>query len=168
MPNRRTVITGAAAAALLAGGGAYLALNRRAPAAEGDYPVSLSPAEWRERLTEQEYYILREAGTEPPYSSPLDDFWEAGTYLCAGCENPVYPSDTKYDSGTGWSSFWAPLSEEAIGTSVDYKLVYPRTEVHCARCGGHLGHIFDDGPSPTGRRHCLNGAALDFVAAGEA
>ncbi|WGH79401.1 peptide-methionine (R)-S-oxide reductase MsrB [Jannaschia ovalis] len=164
MPTRRAILIGGAATALVAGGG-YLVVNRRTPAGGGTYPVTLTPEEWRDRLTAEEFAILREAKTERPYSSPLDDFWEAGTYNCAGCANPVYPSDTKFDSGTGWPSFWAPLSEEAIGTSMDYKLVYPRVEVHCANCGGHLGHVFDDGPSPTGKRHCLNGVALDFVAA---
>ena len=128
------------------------------------FPLKLSDAEWRKRLTRAEYYVLREEGTERPYSSPLDKEKRAGTFACAGCATPLYSSKTKYDSGTGWPSFWQAMPG-AVGTSTDYKLGYPRTEVHCATCGGHLGHIFNDGPRPTGKRHCINGAAMDFVAA---
>lgn len=128
------------------------------------YPVSLTEAQWRKRLTKQEFAVLRQEATERPYSSPLLKENRAGTFACAGCDNRLYSSKTKYDSGTGWPSFYAALPG-AVGTARDFKLGYPRTEVHCARCGGHLGHIFDDGPKPTGKRHCINGAALDFVAA---
>ena len=128
------------------------------------YPVSLSEEQWRKKLTKAEFYILRQEGTERPYTSPLLKEQRAGTFACAGCANKVYPSKTKYDSKTGWPSFWQALPN-AVGTSRDFKLGLPRTEVHCARCGGHLGHIFNDGPQPTGQRHCINGAALDFQAA---
>ncbi|AIT80200.1 peptide-methionine (R)-S-oxide reductase MsrB [Novosphingobium pentaromativorans] len=125
------------------------------------YPVSYSEAEWRKRLTREQFHILREAGTERPYSSPLNDEHRKGTFVCAADGNPLFSSATKFDSGTGWPSFWKPLAG-AVGTSTDYKLGYPRTEVHCAKCGGHLGHVFDDGPKPTGKRYCMNGAAMKF------
>ncbi|ROU02489.1 peptide-methionine (R)-S-oxide reductase MsrB [Histidinibacterium lentulum] len=162
MPRRRTFLTAGAAAALVAATGGLAWRAGRAEAAPGDFPLSLTEAEWRTRLTEEEFRVLRDHGTERPYSSPLDAETREGLYACAGCGQEVYSSEAKYDSGTGWPSFWAPLSEEAIGTSTDYKLIYPRTEVHCSNCGGHLGHIFDDGPPPTGKRHCLNGVALEF------
>nr|WP_067675555.1 peptide-methionine (R)-S-oxide reductase MsrB [Tsuneonella dongtanensis] len=131
------------------------------PAEAKSWPKGLSDAQWKAKLTKNQYWILREAGTERPFSHPLDKEKRAGTFLCAGCANELYSSTTKYDSGTGWPSFWKPLPG-AIATDTDYKIGYPRTEVLCADCGGHLGHVFDDGPKPTGKRYCMNGGAMTF------
>jgi len=126
-----------------------------------DFRVSYGEAEWRRRLTPAQFAVLREEDTERPFSSPLDKEKRAGTFLCAGCDNELYASSTKFDSGTGWPSFYRPLPG-AVGTRTDYKLGYPRREVHCADCGGHLGHVFNDGPRPTGLRYCMNGLAMKF------
>ena len=134
------------------------------PAQAKAYPVSYSDAEWRRRLGPAVYEVLRHEHTEPPFSSPLDHEKRSGTFLCAGCNNELYSSRTKFDSGTGWPSFYRPLSG-AVGTSNDFKLGYPRKEVHCADCGGHLGHVFNDGPQPTGLRYCMDGVALKFIPA---
>ena len=130
--------------------------------AQQRYRVNYSETEWRRRLTAEEFRILREEGTERSFTSPLNDEKRDGTFVCAGCGNALYSSSTKYDSRTGWPSFWRAIDSGAVGYSTDYKLGYPRREVHCADCGGHLGHVFDDGPPPTGKRHCINGVAMDF------
>jgi peptide-methionine (R)-S-oxide reductase len=145
------------------GGMAALAAKGRARAAEA-FRVAHSDAEWRRLLTPAQYRVLRQAGTEAPESSPLDHQFGAGRYLCAGCALPLFSSATKFDSGTGWPSFYAPL-KDAVATATDTSMSMVRTEVHCAQCGGHLGHVFDDGPEPTGLRYCMNGVALDFVPA---
>jgi peptide-methionine (R)-S-oxide reductase len=131
------------------------------PAEAKAFRVSHTDAEWRSRLTPAQYRVLREEDTERPYSSPLDREKRAGTFVCAGCGNELFASTTKFDSGTGWPSFYRPLTG-AVGTKTDLKIGYPRTEVHCADCGGHLGHVFRDGPRPTGLRYCMNGLAMEF------
>jgi peptide-methionine (R)-S-oxide reductase len=125
------------------------------------FPVHFTDAEWKKRLTPKQYYILRQKGTEKPFSSPLLNEHRKGTFICAADGNPLYSSATKFDSGTGWPSFWQPLPG-AVQTSSDWETGYPRTEVHCSRCGGHLGHVFDDGPKPTGKRYCMDGDAMLF------
>lgn len=130
-----------------------------------DFEICRSEAEWRARLTQDEYLVLREEETEQPYTSPLNEETRPGTYQCRGCDLPVYGADAKYDSETGWPSFFESLPN-AVETKEDRKFIFQvRTEVHCRRCGSHLGHIFDDGPEPTGKRHCLNGVSLSFVPA---
>ncbi|SHJ83486.1 peptide-methionine (R)-S-oxide reductase MsrB [Pseudozobellia thermophila] len=132
----------------------------------GDEPksfaVTKTEEEWKKELTEAEFYVLRKAATENPFTSELLENKEKGTYVCAGCGTPLFRSETKYRSGTGWPSFYQEI-EGNVAYDVDYKIGYKRTEEHCATCGGHLGHVFDDGPKPTGLRHCINGVALDFI-----
>lgn len=149
---------------LLAGAAAPLALRAGTAHAADAFPLTRSDAEWREVLTPTQYDVLRQQGTERPFTSALLEEHRSGTFACAGCDLALFSSATKYDSGTGWPSFWQPLAD-AVGTETDTTLLMTRTEVHCSRCGGHLGHVFDDGPQPTGLRYCMNGVALTFHAA---
>ncbi len=128
-------------------------------------PIHRSEAEWRALLTPEQFAVLRREATERPFSSPLNKLYEPGVYHCAGCDLPLFDAKTKFDSGTGWPSFYAPIDGH-IETKRDFRMILPRTEYHCARCGGHQGHVFNDGPEPTGQRWCNNGIALKFVAAG--
>ncbi len=120
--------------------------------------------EWKKQLSPEAYQVLRHESTERAFTNPLHENKKAGIYACAGCDLPLFSSEHKFDSGTGWPSFWQPIAPQVIGTTTDFKLIYPRTEVHCARCDGHQGHVFKDGPPPTGLRYCINGAALKFIA----
>jgi peptide-methionine (R)-S-oxide reductase len=128
---------------------------------KGDFEIKKSDAEWKAQLTPAQYDVLRKEGTERPYSSELNKEKRKGIFACAGCDLPLFASETKFESGTGWPSFYQPL-ENAVGTTTDRTLGMSRTEVHCRRCGGHLGHVFDDGPKPTGLRYCMNGLAMTF------
>jgi peptide-methionine (R)-S-oxide reductase len=157
--SRRNLLAG-----LACGTAAYLVSSSRS-VAQGRFAVMKTPAEWRRELGPQRYDILREAGTERPFSSPLDEEHRRGQFRCAGCGQPLFDSSTKFDSGTGWPSFYRPLPH-AVVTRADHSLLMERTEVLCSRCGGHLGHVFPDGPKPTGLRYCMNGLALIFVPAG--
>jgi len=140
-------------------------ISKRHNVMADDTPVkklSLSEAQWRQRLTPEQFNILREEGTEPAHSSLLNQEKRSGTFVCAGCQLALFSSSTKYDSGTGWPSFYDVIANH-IETKTDFKLIWPRTEYHCARCGGHQGHMFKDGPQPTGLRYCNNGLALAFI-----
>ena len=162
--RRNLLLSGTAVAAL----GAAAMLSRQLPgearAVEGNFEFTLTDAEWKARLDEISYRVLRHEDTERPYTSPLNDEHRAGIFSCKGCDLPLFDAATKYDSRTGWPSFYQPL-ENAVGEATDYKLGYARTEVHCRRCGGHLGHVFPDGPPPTGLRYCMNGVSLTFAPA---
>jgi peptide-methionine (R)-S-oxide reductase len=153
---------------LIASAGVRLTAGRIWPlavAAGETFEVSRTEEEWQTALTPEQYRVLRLEATEPPFQNKYYDHHEKGVYHCAGCDQPLFSWRTKYDSHTGWPSFWQPLFSDAIGTTIDLKTGYPRTEVHCARCGGHLGHVFDDGPAPTYKRYCINSAALVFTPA---
>ena len=155
--QRRTLILSA-----LAGSAAVsFPWVRSSLAAEGEFEVTRTEEEWRAMLSDLEYRVMREEGTERAFTSPLNDEKREGLYHCKGCDQALYSSETKFDSGTGWPSFWAPL-EDAVATKPDRSFFMVRTEVHCDRCGSHLGHIFDDGPPPTGKRHCINGVSMVF------
>ena len=161
MIDRRHLLAASAAGAV----GAAL-WTRSGTAAEAmHYAVSYSDAQWHQRLSPAAYDVLREEGTERPFSSPLLNEHRAGVFACKGCALPAFTSRTKFDSGTGWPSFWAPLPD-AVQTRSDSSLMMERTEVHCRRCGSHLGHVFDDGPKPTGKRYCMNGVAMTFKPGG--
>ncbi len=173
--KRRNLISGALAGAI--GGGLALRLFAQdesegagaAPSAPdtGSNAVQFTLEDWRRILPEERYDILFREQTERAGTSPLNDEKRDGTYICAACFQPLFSSAHKYESGTGWPSFWRPIDDDAVDTKRDFKLLWPRTEYHCSRCGGHQGHVFDDGPEPTGQRWCNNGLALRFVAQGE-
>ncbi len=155
--SRRAWLFGGGSVVVLAG----LWWMRGSGVSAATFEIEKSDDEWRRLLGPARYNVLRRHGTERPFTSPLDREKRAGTFACAGCDLPLFASKTKFDSGTGWPSFYQPLPK-AIGTTDDRLLFIPRTEVHCARCGGHLGHVFSDGPPPTGLRYCINGVALSF------
>ena len=164
MPDRRQFLTVAGVSLGLAPLVAWLGRSETVETsaiAQSRFPVQKTDAEWRAALTPEQYRVLRGHGTERAFSSPLDREKRRGTFTCAACGQPLFSSETKYDSRTGWPSFWKPL-DNAVGTSVDRSWFMVRTEVHCARCGSHLGHVFPDGPKPTGLRYCMNGVAMKF------
>ena len=161
MASRRQFLTFLASAAVLTPAVVWLARPSAADHPAGAFAVEKTADAWRASLSAEQYRVLRGHATERAFSSPLDREKRRGTFVCAACDHPLFASDTKFDSGTGWPSFWQPL-ENAVGTRADTSWLMVRTEVHCARCGSHLGHVFDDGPRPTGLRYCMNGVAMLF------
>ncbi len=166
MTNRRTIV-GAIAAAGAALFGLRWMNDEEAMAETKTFEVTKTAEQWKQQLTPSQYNVLRNHGTERPGTSPLNQEKRKGLFACAGCDLPLFSSDTKYESGTGWPSFWQPLPD-AVGTKSDRSMLMNRTEVHCHRCGGHLGHVFEDGPKPTGLRYCMNGVAMTFKPASAA
>ncbi len=161
MSKRGFFLSGASIVGAAAFGAGLLHTSNTKAAAPGVFPVTKTSAEWRAQLTPAQFDVLREHGTERAFTSPLNDEKRRGVFHCAGCDHPVFSSAAKFDSGTGWPNFYNALPS-GVGYSEDRKLFMVRTEEHCANCGGHLGHVFDDGPAPTGKRHCINGVALNF------
>ena len=161
--DRRNLLLGGTAIAALAAF-AWLRPIGATEAAEGDFPYKLTEAEWRAKLSPEAYTVLREEGTERPFTSALLDEHREGIFACAGCDQPLFKSETKFDSGTGWPSFY-DFIPGALGTTVDNAFGMTRTEVHCSNCGGHQGHVFEDGPAPTGLRYCIDGVSLQFIPA---
>jgi peptide-methionine (R)-S-oxide reductase len=161
MMSRRNLLIAGIGLAGIAAFARNLFTPGRAHSAAETFEVAKPEAEWKHSLTPEQFRVLRKHGTERPYSSALNNEHRRGVFTCGGCDLPLFQSETKFDSGTGWPSFFAPM-DDAVRTSSDYSLVIPRTEVHCRRCGGHLGHVFNDGPRPTGKRYCMNGVALKF------
>ncbi|MGB7431674.1 MAG: peptide-methionine (R)-S-oxide reductase MsrB [Ahrensia sp.] len=162
MFTKRNLLTlGVGGASIFAANRLFGGTDTAIAAADGKFEVVKTEAEWRAQLTELQYAVLREEATERPFTSALNNEKRAGIFHCAGCDQEVFKSEVKYDSGTGWPSFWQEVDGN-VAFKTDFKLLYPRTEEHCARCGGHLGHVFDDGPQPTGKRHCINGVAMVF------
>jgi len=161
--NRRNVLFGGTAVMVLGAAAWTLRMPGRAEAAEGTFAVQFTEAEWKSKLSPQSYSVLREEGTERPWTSPLLEEHRDGSFNCAGCDLPLFDAATKFESGTGWPSFYQPINATAVAETVDNSFGMTRTEVHCSRCGGHQGHVFPDGPKPTGLRYCINGVALNFV-----
>ena len=162
--SRRVLLNATGVAAVLGAAAVLWRMNpgaNSAPAPAGTFEVTKSDAEWKQILTAEQYRVLRHEGTETPYSSPLNEEHRKGTFACAGCDLALFASETKFDSGTGWPSFWQPLPNAVLETS-DTSNFMVRTGVSCRRCGGHLGHVFNDGPKPTGLRYCMNGVAMKF------
>ncbi|WP_435640192.1 peptide-methionine (R)-S-oxide reductase MsrB [Micavibrio aeruginosavorus] len=170
MINRRTFLSGLGAvgvATILTQGAWAMGLfgEKKTTQDTKTFPFKLSDAEWKQRLSPEAYHVLRDHGTERAFTSPLNDEKRAGVFHCAGCDQALFNSADKFNSGTGWPSFTQPITPDAVGTSTDYKIGVGRTEVHCSNCGGHLGHVFEDGPAPTGLRYCMNGVVLRFQSA---
>jgi peptide-methionine (R)-S-oxide reductase len=165
MISRRNFIGLALGTTLAIGAGKGLGMGlfdkKEAVAAE-NFPYQLSDAEWKKKLSTDSYRVLRQEGTEPAFTSPLNDEHRKGEFDCMGCGQALFSSEAKFNSGTGWPSFFQPINDKAVGTTTDYKIGMARTEVHCSNCGGHLGHVFEDGPKPTGLRYCMNGVCLTF------